>query len=267
MQLRTAVTFLLASTGFAPLAAQVRTTQPPMINIIREVEKPGHFAAHEATEVRWTALNRAHNYPHTYMALSAVSGATEVWWVTAFEGLADFGKASSWGSDNPAYTTALAKIAVEDGEHVSNVMMMQAAAMPEASYGAYPDVAKQRVYSVATFTVRPGNEPAFTAMAKQYAALMKAKNIPAAWRAYEVVGGGPSGSILVFASYPSWDAFEAQTKASDAAMAAGGPEVEALGKAWRESVVSVNTRYFNVNPRMSLVPKEYMADPFWSGKP
>jgi hypothetical protein len=266
MQLRTAVPFLLVSAGFAPLAAQVRTTQPPMINIIREFEKPGHFGAHEAIEARWTALNRANNYPYTYVALSAVSGPNEVWWVTAYDGMAAFGKASTWGSDNPAYTSAVAKIAAEDGEHITNVMSMQAAAMPDASYGAYPDLAKQRVFSVATFTVRPGNEAAFTAMAKQYAALMKAKNIPAAWRAYEVVGGGPGGSILVFSSYPSWDALEAQNKASDAAMAAGGPEVEALGKGWRESVVSVNTRYFNVSPRMSLVPKEYMADPFW-GKP
>jgi hypothetical protein len=35
-------------------------------------------------------------------------------------------------------------------------------------------------------------------------------------------------------------------------------------KASREAVVSSNARYFTVNPRMSLVPKEYASDPFWA---
>jgi hypothetical protein len=95
---------LLATLGASPAAAQVRTTQPPMINIFREFEKPGHFAAHEATEARWTALNRTHNYPYSYLALSAVSGPSEVWWVTAYDGLAAFGKGSVWGGDNAAYS-------------------------------------------------------------------------------------------------------------------------------------------------------------------
>jgi hypothetical protein len=266
MSLRRAVAVLVAAASAAPLAAQVRTTQPPIISIFRESEKPGHFAAHEADEVRWTALNREHNYPYTYLALSAVSGTSEVWWVTAYDGMAGWGKGTTWGGDNAAYTASLAKIAAADGEHLTNSIAMQAMALPDASYGAYPDMAKQRVYQVTTFQVRPGNEMAFTAMAKQYAAIMKAKNVANTWRSYEVIAGAPAGTILVFSSYPSWDAVEAMQKATDQAMATSA-ESEALGKMYRETVVGVNTRYFNVNPRVSLVPKEYLSDPFWAAKP
>ena len=70
----------------------------------------------------------------------------------------------------------------------------------------------------------------------------------------------------MFSSYPSWDAVEAEGKAADQAMATAA-EGGALGKAYLETVVSSNQRYFNVNPRNSLVPKEYGSDPFWAVKP
>ncbi|HEX9166956.1 MAG TPA: hypothetical protein VF862_13670 [Gemmatimonadales bacterium] len=256
---------LLACLAASPVAAQVRTTQPPVINIFREFEKPGHFAAHEATEMRWTALNRTHNYPYSYLGLSAVSGPSEVWWVTGYDGLASFGKGSAWGGDNAAFSAGLAKIAAEDGEHLTSTSAMQAEAVPEASSGAYPDLSKMRVLAITTFSVRQGAD--FTPLAKQYAAVMKAKNVTTSFRVYRALAGAPEGTILVFASYPSWDALEAQEKASSQAMATMSPaEGEALGKLYRETVMNSNTRYFNINPRVSLVPKEYLADPFW-GKP
>ena len=268
MDLRSTAAVLLAASLAAPLAAQVRTSQPPIINIFREFEKPGHAGVHEATEVRWTALNRQHNYPYTYVALTAVSGTSEVWWVTAYDGLGAFGKGSTWGSDNAAYQAALSKLSVEDGEHLNNTLAMQAVAVPDASYGAYPDLSKMRVFEVTTFQVRLGSEAAFTTMAKQYAAVMKAGNVATSWRSYQVIAGAPAGTFLVFSSYPSWDAVEAERKAADQAMAAmAAAEGEAFGKAYREAVVSSNSRYFNVNPRNSLVPKEYGSDPFWAVKP
>ena len=268
MDLRSTAAVLLATSFAAPLAAQVRTSQPPIINIFREFEKPGHAGIHEATEVRWTALNRQHNYPYTYVALTAVSGPSEVWWVTAYDGLAGFGKGSTWGGDNAAYQAALSKLSVEDGEHLNNTLAMQAVAVPDASYGAYPDLSKMRVFGVSTYQVRPGNEAAFTALAKQYAAAMKAGNVATSWRSYQVIAGAPAGTFLVFSSFPSWDVLEASQKAAEQAMATMAPaEGGAFGKAYLETIVSSNNRYFNVNPRNSLVPKEYSSDPFWAVKP
>lgn len=252
-----------------PLAAQqVPTSQPAILGISREIEKPGRFGVHEAVEARWADLNRRHNYPTGYIALVANSGAAEVWWVSGFDGLGSFGKAAGFGSDNPAYTQALSKLAAEDGEHLNGVIFTQAQALPEASYGVFPDVSKIRVFSAITVQMRPGMEPMFTEIAKKYAALMQAKAVPTSWRAYEVIAGGPGGSYLVFSSYPSWDAVETERKATMAAMMGSSPaDLEGIMKASREAVVSTNTRYFTVNPRMSLVPKEYASDPFWAPKP
>ena len=111
-------------------------------------------------------------------------------------------------------------------------------------------------------------EPVFTEIAKKYAAIMKARNVATSWRAYEVISGAPSGTFLVFSSYPSWDAVEAERQAANAAM--GGTstmDLESLMKSMRDAVTTSNARYFTVNPGMSLVSKELMADPFWAPKP
>lgn len=262
-----AIGFSVALAGPA-LTQPVPTSQPAIIDIAREVEKPGHFAAHEQTEIRWANLNRRSGFPATSLALVAVSGTPEVWWVSSFSGLGAFGKASTFGGDVPGYNLALGRIAAEDGEHVTNVIRMQAAAVPEASHGPFPEIGKMRVFSILTVQMRQGMEPAFTEIAKRYASIMRAKGVAASWRAYSVLSGAPSGTFLVFSSFPSWDAVEADQKATDAAMAgAAATELEGLMKAAREAVTSTNLRYFNVNPRMSLVSKELMAaDPFWAVK-
>ncbi|HEX9755399.1 MAG TPA: hypothetical protein VGA42_06810 [Gemmatimonadales bacterium] len=265
---RSAVPVGLAAILALPVAAQqMPNTQPAIIGITREIEKPGHFGLHEAVEIRWADLSRRSNYPYGYLALVANSGVAEVWWVTAYDGLGSFGKGATFGSDNPAYTQALSKIAAEDGEHLNNVIFTQAQAVPDASYGTFPDVSKMRVFSVLTVQMRPGMEPMFAEIAKKYAGIMQAKGVPTSWRAYEVIAGAPGGSYLVFSSYPSWDAVEAERKASMAAFMGANPtDLEGIMKASREAVVSTNARYFTVNPRMSLVPKEWASDPFWAPK-
>ena len=42
--------------------------------------------------------------------------------------------------------------------------------------------------------------------------------------------------------------------------------MEGFNKAVRDGIVSMNVRYFTVNPKMSTVPKAMMSDPFWAGK-
>jgi hypothetical protein len=241
------------------------TAQPAIITIAREIEKPGHFGPHEQTEIRWAALNRSIPNVPSSLALVAMSGVQEVWWISTYSGVDAWAKVQNYAE--PSYTAALNKIAVEDGEHINTVIQTQARAVPEASQGAFPDVRTVRVYSVLTVTTRPGGEAAFMEAAKRYAAIMQAKGVPASWRTYEVISGAPGGTFLVFASFPTWEAVEANRKATDAAMASAAPaDLEAFGKAIKDGITGTNLRYFTVNPKMSTVPKEMMSDPFWSGK-
>jgi hypothetical protein len=192
-----------------------------------------------------------------------MSGQPEVWWVTSYAGLDAWGKGSNY--TEPTYTGQLNKIAVEDGEHITGVIRTQAEAVPQASYGAFPDIKAVRVFSILTVQVRPGGEAAFTDIAQRYAAMMKAKDVPTSWRSYQVVSGAPAGTFLVFSSFPSWEAVEANRKATAAAMSmASSTDAEGFAKAVREGIVSMNARYFTVNPKMSTVPRGDERS-FWSG--
>lgn len=243
------------------------TTQPAIIQITREIEKPMHFVAHEQTETRWAALSRSHSFPTSVLALVASSGVPEAWFLSTYSGLDALGKVGSFGGDNPTYMAALGKIALEDAEHLTNVITTQAVAVPGLSRGAFPDVKTVRVYSIATVQLRTGQDAAFTELTQRYIAFLESKGVQSAWRTYSVLAGAPDGTLLIFASFPSWEAVEADRKAANAAMASAAPaDMAALSKGWADAVANSNTRYFNVNPRMSVVPKEMMSDPFWSGK-
>jgi hypothetical protein len=253
----------------APVVAQqMPTTQPAMLDIYRELEKPGHSFPHQKIEARWAELNRKQGFPYTYLALVATSGTPEIWWVNPYGGAGEFGKSLDFGSDNPTYTNAIGQLAVEDGEHLASVTRIQAVAVPEASYGTFPSLADMRVYSILTIQMRYGYDQLFTDIAKQYAAIVKAKGVQTAWRAYQVIGGAPDGTFLIFSSFASWDAVEANRKAMDAAFGGAAPaDLESVMKTVREGVVSSTSRFFTVNASMSLVSKELAAsNPFWKPK-
>src|SRR5688572_15347777 len=160
MRYRSVVLVGLVPLAAATLVAQsLPSSQPAIINIYREVEKPNHAVAHEATEERWADFNRRSGYPTSYFGLVAASGVPEVWWISRFENMEGFGKSLSFEA-RPGYNQGLARIQSEDALHVESFTSMQARAMREASHGLFPDLSKQRVYSILTVRVRPGHEPA-----------------------------------------------------------------------------------------------------------
>jgi hypothetical protein len=260
----TAVLATLATTA----VAQPRTTQPPLISIDREFEKSGHAAPHAVVEARWADANRKVGNPNTYIALVAASGVPEIWWVTGFDTFEGLGKSLQYGSDNASYTQQIARISLEDGDHISGNSRLQARAMPDAGYGPYPDLSKARVFSVLTVRTRPGFDDAFTEVAKHYAAIAAGGSGVIGWRAYQVIGGAPAGTYLVFSAFPSWAAVGANDEAFGRAIASAAAHMEPVTKLSREAVMSTETRYFTVDPQMSSVGKETMAaDPFWAPKP
>jgi hypothetical protein len=251
----------------ATMAAQtLPSSQPAIINIYREVEKPNHAVAHEATEERWADFNRRSGYPGTYFGLVAASGLPEVWWISRFDNMEGFGKSLSFEA-RPGYNQGLARIQAEDAVHVESFSSMQARAMREASHGLFPDLSKQRVYSIMTVRTRPGFESAFREIAGHYKQAAGTSEV-AGWRVYEVIAGAPGGTYLILTSFSSWAAVDANEAEWGKVMGSAGSHLEAAGKLAKDAILSTEVRYFTINPRISVVPKEVVAaDSFWDPKP
>ena len=257
--------------GLVPLAASTLVaqslprSQPAIINIYREIEKPNHAVAHEATEERWADFNRRSGYPTSYFGLVAASGVPEIWLISSFQNMEGFGKSLSFEA-RPGYNQGLARIQTEDAEHVASFTSMQARAVRDASHGLFPDLSKQRIYSVMTVRIKPGYESAFAEIAGHYKMAAGTSEV-AGWRVYEVIAGAPGGTYLILTSFSSWEAVDANDAEWGRVMSGAGPHMQAAGKLAKDAIESTEVRYFTINPRISMVPKEIIAaDRFWDPK-
>lgn len=264
-----AVASALWMPGTALAQTGLPTSQPNLLQIYREEVKVGHGAEHEKVEVGWPAAYQKAKSPYYYLALVSLSGPPEAWFVTPFESHAALGESLKFERGNPALAAELARLQRADAEHVTGLRMIQAMARKDLSHGAYPELAKQRLYSLTTFRVRPGREEDFAAAAKAHGAATVRASTGAAYRVYQVVAGMPGPTFLVFSSVTSFADLDKAMMNGEAVMkSANEDERKALQKFSTEALISADTQRFEVNPAMSYVSSEVRAsDPgFWMPK-
>src|SRR5262249_42846430 len=254
--------------GGRVLAQGLPTSQPNVLQIIREEVKVGQDADHVKTEAGWPSAFEKVKYPYFYIALVAMTGPTEAWFVVPFDShaaMADDLKRS----DEPTLAAELARLGKADAQHISSARRMTAVARKDLSRGAFPETAKQRFYEITTFRVRPGHEEQFAAAAKAYgaAAGRSAPNI--SYRVYEVIAGMPSPTYFVISSVTSFADFDKTLADGQALMKGATPQERTdFAKFDTEALISSATQRVRLDPEMSYVPKETRAsDPgFWMPK-
>ena len=255
---------LVAGFAAVPASAQVRASQPGVLEIAREVLKPGRGGAHAAVEKDWAAFGRQHGAPG-YIALTSNSGTAEAWYLFGHNSWAAYDSASAYAGKDATYAAGNRRLAEMDGEHLTGSGTILASAVPEAGHGAFPDLSQARVYVITTYRTKMGMEAAFIQAAKGYAAIAKTNPAIGGWRVYSVQGGMPSGTFLAISTFPSYAAWEANEKLVGAAVAAAPKATtDALTKLANDALMSPgDPRFFAVSPGMSLAPAEWLTQPFW----
>jgi hypothetical protein len=260
--------FLISGTGVA-FAQTLPTTQPNMLNIVREEVKVGRAADHAKIEAGWPAAYEKAKSPNYYLALVSTSGPSEAWYVTPFESNAAIGESQKREDADPVLSAELARLSRADGDVLTGVRTMQARARKDLSYGAYPDIGKARFFEMTWFRVRPGHEGQFEAAGKAYAASAKRAGANAAYRVYEIVTGIPGPTYLIISSVGAYAEFDQAMADGDKTMRGfTAEEGTLLQKFMIEGVVNVETQRFRVDPVQSYVPKETRAQDtkFWMPK-
>jgi hypothetical protein len=261
------VVSLLAGAG-AALAQPLPTTQPNYLQIVREEVKVGHGSDHARVEAGWPAAYEKAKSPYTYIALEALTGPGEVWFVVPFDSQEATGDLMT-REDEPSLAAALGGLRKADAEHIAGARSILAAGRKDLSRGTFPDTASQRFYEVTIFRVRPGHSRGFEAAAKAYGAAAEKGAPGISYRVYEVIAGMPSPTYLVFSSVTSYGGFDKAMADDQAAMkAASSEETNALQTFSVEGLINSETIRFRLDPVMSYVPAELRAkDPqFWGRK-
>src|SRR3989442_5784664 len=173
----------LACVGIGAAHAQgLPTSQPALITIIREQVKPGRNAEHARIEAGWPAAFERAKSPNHYLAFTSLTGANEAWFVVPYASHAAIADEMRRTDADSTLTAELARLSRADGEVLNESRTVQAMARPDLSYGAYPEVAKQRFWEITIFRVRPGHRADFDSAAKAYGSASQRSGSTATYR-------------------------------------------------------------------------------------
>jgi hypothetical protein len=264
-----AVLTLVAGVSATALAQGVPTTQPMFLNIYREQVKPARGAEHAQWEAGWPAAAEKFKSPNNYLALAAITGPQEVWYVGSYASQAAFGQTTAWEDAQPGLTTEFDRLSKGDAEFLAEASALQAVAVPELSHGAFPDIGKMRFWEISTWRIRLGHEAAWAAATKTYKAAAARSAPNANWRTYRVVAGAPDGTYLIFSSVASFGDFDKMMADGDATMkGATAEEMGVLDKFIKESVLNQSTNRYRLDPKQSYVDAATKAKDlaFWTAK-
>jgi hypothetical protein len=260
---------LVAGSAANALAQGLPTTQPRFLHIFREQVKPGRSSDHSKWEAGWPAAFEKAKFPDTYIALEAMTGPSEVWYVEPFATQAAYGESLARQNADPALSAETERLSRGDGEFLSETNAIEAVARPDLSHGSFPDIGMMRFWEITTFVVKPGHDAEFDAAAKAWASASARLAPGASWRTYQVVAGAPGGTYLVMGSVASFADFDKKMAEGEAIWKGLTPEEgAALQKYSADAAVRTVTNRFRLDPRQSYVPAETrQKDPaFWMPK-
>ncbi len=261
----------LAVAGMVPVFSQEAPAgPPPVIQIIREVIKEGKGAAHEKTEAEFAKAYRKAKFPLHYLALTAMSGASEVWFLDGYPSFAAWEQSQN-EQDKEPLKSELEMAESHDGPLREPGRSTWAVYRKDMSYRPEMlNVGKTRFVTIGTYRVRLGHDEDMRAGAKAILEAYAKGNIDATLLCYQVVEGAPSGTYLFFSTMDSlktMDDMPARQRALAEAM--GADNYRQLMKGSGDTFVSIDSNLFSVNPAMSYVAKATAdQDPeFWNPKP
>lgn len=240
------------------VAQPLPTSQPTYLAIVIEQVPAGHGPAWDAlARERRAVLERAALAPTT-LALRAVTGADEAWFISPAASFAEVGERSSRRPAAPE-ATALERVETAMAAHVAARRTVQARARPDLSRGAYPDLAAQRVWEISVFRVQAGYEDAVSAAFASYAAAADRAKLGLSWRVYEVVAGLPGPTYLVFSSVPTHAGLDTMAAEDHAIVPSFTAENGVAFSRFQKALTSGEVNRYRLDPALSTVPAEVRA--------
>ena len=243
------------------------TSQPKRLTIIREKVKPGANAAHARHEAGWPAAFAKANSPDYYIALTAMTGPNEAWFLIPSDSFAAEAAAMKRFDKDPQLSAELDRLAREDAEHITDITTLQANGRQDLSLGKFPDIGKARFFEVSIFTVRQGQEDNMDKILKTYAKVRQRVSPEASYRFYTVHAGMAGPVYIAMQSVADYGEFDRINAEHGKVFEVATPEEQADFAKWAEAVSRSETNYFRLDPKMSYVGKDTKAsDPDFWGK-
>lgn len=262
-----AVLCALAPASFVSAQAGGPMPPPKVIQIFREMVKPGHGAAHAKTEAGWPAAFTKADWPSHYFALTSASGPNEAWFISGWPSFAAYEKDGAAVETNAALQTEMDRLGTADGEHLSNASSIFAVYRDELSYRSTVSVPEMRYFQTVIFRLKPGRGSDFAAARKMVQAVHEKLNMDEHWAMYQVVSGMPAGTYIMFLPLKSMADLDAAQEMHGAKYdaAIGEENQKKIADLMNSSMESSTSMILRFAPKMSYPPKAWAAkDAFWA---
>ena len=255
--------------SIVPAFSQTSGPQP-VIQIFRETIKQGKGAAHEKAETDYVRALRKAKHPGHYVALSAMSGPSEAWFIGGYPSFAASEQYQKESEKEPL-KSELETAESRDGALRETSRSVWAVFRKDLSYRTDKwNPSKTRFVSVVTARVRIGREEDMATGAKMILGALEKANIDTTMLCYQVAAGGPAGTYLFFTPMDSMKGVDDAVAQQNAwAQAMGTDNFRQIMRGMGDIFVSIDTNLLSVNSRMSYPSKAVEdADPgFWKPKP
>jgi len=262
----------LLMSGLAVAAGQDNAgppSPPKILTITREFLKPGKAGAtHEKYESAFVKAFTAAKWKTTYLAVDSLSGKPRSLFFTGYDSFDAWEKDAKATEKAAAFSSALDRASVADGELLSELDSNVFAYREDYSLRAGVDIPHMRYFEISIYRTRPGHEKDWDAIVKMVTAAYD--KIPNAhWATYQGVYGSSGNNYLVITPLKAASEIDeafAQGKQFEAAMGEDG--MKKLAELSAATIESSESNLFAFNPRNSYPSEKWIkADPdFWKPK-
>lgn len=265
---------LLAILSFAPAVLPAQSApQEPMFNVLtiyRETVKVGKGPAHDTHESAWARANAAAKNATPYLAITAMSGPPENWYMSPYPTWSDYEKANK-AAESPALAAIGKQYGSQEDQYLSDARGMVLTYRADLSYGGPADLQASRYFSISRISVRPGHDAEYVENRKMVKAAHEAAKLSDNYSMWQAAAGAPAGTYFIFVPRKSLAEIDQGASSHGAAYEAalGGPEAQKkMAANAAAAIISSQTDLFAFAPQQSNAPAEWVtADPgFWKLK-
>ena len=273
-QIATRLSIVLLALAPALLGAQAAQPAPSasVLRIYRETVKPGKGVAHDLMEEAWARAVAGAKPASGFLAMSAMSGAPELWYMSLFDNWGALEAANKEDAANPAQVAIQKRYSAMESDLLSDGRGMLLTQRLDLSFGPPADLPASRYFSVSRVTVRPGHTAEFEENRKMIKAAHERAGLTDGFSVWEAASGAPAGTYFIFVARKSLSEIDAGAAPHNSAAyltALGGPDGQKkMAANTAAAVVSSQWDLFAFAPQQSVAPAAWVtADPgYWKHK-
>lgn len=250
-------------------SAQLVAPPPPdILQIYTDPVKPGKLIEYTKIEREAAqACARASTWP--YLAMQAVTGPQEVWFVSGFDSYAAMERSAEPFAHNAALSADLGRVMEAKGSLVSDPHTIFLRYREDLSRNVGLVRPQTRFFNVTVVKVHPGHEHEYEESLQVMRNARESAGTADNRAVYQVLSGIADNTYITFSPYRS---FRAATEALDGLLDYDDLDESTRGRLrdlQAASVVSTETFIFSVNPALSNPEGEWIVDDpdFWRSSP